>query len=246
MAKLQDADLLLVQRGSDSFKFTAKELLDQAVENTPSIDELNDVGDVDVSGAASGQVLTLVGNEWKAQDISVEGGLTFQGALDVTSEEPPVGPENGWVIINTGSGTVGANWTGVAGESVSGGEQLIYDSGSVRSAGWVIVTGGGNIGVETVTASGGIKETSGDSANPVLVIDRTTTDGWYMGAGSVAAKPSGGLKGNADELEIDRTVTDAWYVQPADLTNLTDGSADLVVNSVKANKFDISGLTALS
>ena len=246
MAKLQDADLLLVQRGATSYKFTAKELLDQAVENTPSIDELNDIGDVDVDSATPGQVLTLVGSEWKAQDVSVDGGLTFQGALDVTTEEPPNAPENGWVIINTGSGIVGSNWTGAAGETVSGGEQLIYDSGTVRAAGWVIVTGGGNIGVETIGTGAGIKETGGDAANPVLAIDRTTVDGWYMGAGSVGPKPSGGLKGDADALEIDRTVTDAWYVQPADLTNLTDGSADLDVKSIKAAKFDISGLTALS
>ena len=246
MAKLQDADLLLVQRGSESFKFTAKELLEQAVENTPAIDELDDIGDVDVSAATPGQVLTLVGSEWKAADVSVDGGLTFQGALDVTAEEPPADPQNGWVIINTGSGTVGANWTGAAGETVTGGEQLIYDSGTFKSAGWVIVTGGGNIGVETVGTGSGLKETGGDAANPVLAIDRSAVDGWYMGAGSVAAKPSGGLKGDPSELEIDRTVTDAWYVQPTDLTNLTDGSADLVVKSIKADKFDISGLTALT
>ena len=207
MAKLKDNDLLLIQRGSDSYKFTAKELLDQAVENTPSIDELDDIGDVDVSAATPGQVLTLVGSEWKAQDVSVDGGLTFQGAMDVTAEEPPADPENGWVIINTGSGTVKDEWTGAGGATVSGGEQLIYDSGTFKSAGWVIVTGGGNIGVETVGTGSGLKETGGDAANPVLAVDRTTTDGWYMGAGSVATKPSGGLKGDPDALEIDRLVT---------------------------------------
>ena len=246
MAKLQNTDLLLVQRGANSYKFTAQELLEQAAESTPTIEKLDDIGDVDVDSASSGQVLTLVGNEWKAEDISIDGGLVFKGTLDVTSEEPPAGPENGWVIINTGSGIVGNNWLGAAGETVSGGEQLIYDSGAIKSAGWEIVTGGGNIGVETVTAGGGLSETGGDAANPIIAIDRSTTDGWYMGAGSVAAKPSGGLKGDASALEIDRAVTDTWYVQPADLTNLTDGSADLVVNSVKAAKFDISGLTALS
>lgn len=246
MATLNDSDLLLVQRGADSYKFTAKELLEQAASAVPTIDKLDDIGDVDVDAAAPGQVLTLVGSEWKAADVSVEGGLTFQGALDVTTEEPPDSPENGCVIINTGSGTVGANWTGAAGETVSGGEQLIYDSGVVRAAGWVIITGGGNIGVETIATGAGITETGGDAANPVLAVDRTATDTWYMGAGSVAAKPSGGLKGDPDALEIDRTVTDSWYVQTVDLTDLTNSTAELDVKTIKALKFDLSALTALS
>lgn len=243
MANLQDGDLLLVQRGTTSYKHTAKELFDQAAAGVVVPDELGDLSNV-TDGGTSGQVLTLVGTEWQAADISLDGALAFQGVVDATTEKAPDVPHNGWVYLNNGAGTVDSSWIGIAGETVSGGEQLVYD-GTTRS-GWAIITGGGDIGVESVTANGGIKETGGDAANPVLAIDRTAVDSWYMGAGSVAAKPSGGLKGDADALEIDRTVTDSWYVQPTDLTNLTDGSADLVVKSIKASHFDLSALSALS
>jgi len=243
MATLQDGDLLLVQRGATSYKHTAKELFDQAAAGVDVPDTLGDLSDV-IAGGTSGQVLTLVGAEWQAADISLDGALAFQGVVDATTESAPDAPHNGWVYINNGAGTVEASWTGIAGESVSGGEQLVYD-GTTRS-GWAIITGGGDIGVESVTANGGLKETGGDPANPVVAIDRTAVDAWYMGADSVATKPDGGLKGDPNALEIDRTVTDSWYVQPKDLTNLTDGSADLVVNSIKANKFDLSALSALS
>ena len=56
------------------------------------------------------------------------GGFDYKGEIDATGAAP-VDPENGDLYVNTAtSGTVGAGWTGIAGDSLSGNERLIYSS----------------------------------------------------------------------------------------------------------------------
>ncbi len=62
--------------------------------------------------------------------------LKFQGAIDLTTDPAPVNPVAGDYYINTGAGQVLQSWAGIAGQSVTGSEQVIYDG---TLAEWTIV-----------------------------------------------------------------------------------------------------------
>jgi hypothetical protein len=52
---------------------------------------LDDLDDVDVAGATSGQVLTLSGSTWIARTVSGGGGGNLEDLDDVVYDEPPTG-----------------------------------------------------------------------------------------------------------------------------------------------------------
>lgn len=54
------------------------------------------------------------------------GGIVYKGTIDVTLPAPS-NPQNGDFYVNIGVGTVDASWTGMAGDTVSGGERLAYN-----------------------------------------------------------------------------------------------------------------------
>ena len=53
--------------------------------------------------------------------------IKYFGAIDLTTDAPPAQPQGGTFYINTGSGMVLPAWTGIAGDSVVGSEQCIYN-----------------------------------------------------------------------------------------------------------------------
>ena len=53
--------------------------------------------------------------------------IKYLGAIDLTVDQPPAAPEPGDFFINTGAGTVLPAWTGIAGETVTGSEQVIFN-----------------------------------------------------------------------------------------------------------------------
>ena len=53
--------------------------------------------------------------------------IKYFGAIDLTTDAPPASPQGGTFYINTGAGTVLPAWTGIAGDSVVGSEQCIFN-----------------------------------------------------------------------------------------------------------------------
>ena len=53
--------------------------------------------------------------------------IKYFGAIDLTVDKPPASPVGGTFYINTGSGSVLAEWTGIGGDAVVGSEQVVYN-----------------------------------------------------------------------------------------------------------------------
>ena len=84
--------------------------------------------------------------------------LKFLGAIDLTVDPAPANPVTGDYYINTGQGQVLASWAGIAGQTVSGSEQVIYDG---TLATWTIV--------QTPIAQQGVLEVTGQA--PIVIND---------------------------------------------------------------------------
>ena len=73
--------------------------------------------------------------QWEAIVNPIEGGVTVQGSVDVTSAEAPTDPENGWLYVQTASGVVcPSGWTGIIGNPTHVGQFVLYgaDDGNAR------------------------------------------------------------------------------------------------------------------
>ncbi|MGB0825097.1 MAG: phage tail fiber protein, partial [Synechococcus sp.] len=99
--------------------------------------------------------------------------IKYRGTIDLTVDAAPANPQNGDYFINSGSGTVVASWTGIAGDSVQGSEQAIYNSALGE---WQILqTPASQKGVLEVTGTAPIKVDNTDAQRPVVSVDAATT-----------------------------------------------------------------------
>ena len=58
---------------------------------------------------------------------SISGAaMEYMGLIDAT-QAAPANPRNGDLYVNTAAGTVDASWAGIAGESLTGNERLVWD-----------------------------------------------------------------------------------------------------------------------
>ena len=74
------------------------------------------------------QLLYLIQELTDEVEIIGESVLVYRGTIDLTTDEQPANPENGDSYINIGAGTVLSSWAGLAGDTVTGGERIIYNS----------------------------------------------------------------------------------------------------------------------
>ena len=73
--------------------------------------------------------------QWEPIVNPIEGGVTVQGSVDVTSAIAPSGVENGWLYVQTASGVVcPSGWTGIIGDPTHVGQFVLYgaDEGNAR------------------------------------------------------------------------------------------------------------------
>jgi len=99
--------------------------------------------------------------------------LKFLGAIDLTVDDAPAKPVSGDYYINTGLGQVLPSWVGIAGQSVSGSEQVIYDGTAQQ---WTIVqTPDDQQGVLTVTGNSPIVVDNTDPQRPVISSEATVS-----------------------------------------------------------------------
>lgn len=73
--------------------------------------------------------------QWEPIVNPIEGGVTVQGSIDVTTQIAPSGVENGWLYVQTASGVVcPSGWTGIIGDPTHVGQFVLYgaDEGNAR------------------------------------------------------------------------------------------------------------------
>ena len=73
--------------------------------------------------------------QWEPIVNPIEGGVTVQGSVDVTTDIAPSGVENGWLYVQTASGVVcPSGWTGIIGDPTHVGQFVLYgaDEGNAR------------------------------------------------------------------------------------------------------------------
>ena len=245
MAKLEQTDLLLVQRGQQSYKFLASDLLLQLDEVTDAPEELSDLSDVDTSGVTDGQFLQYENSsgKWKPITLDMPSALEFKGTLDATvGSSAPESPEAGDIWVNTGSGSVDASWTGASGSSVVGGEFIVYNA----DTGWQVLGRAENpIGVTTLTVQNGIKEAATSTANDkVIELDTDWLDARYAAIDHVhpnASSTQDGFMSSLDKIKLDA----ATPLAVENTLALRDGLGSIAFNKVTASIYDIDALQFL-
>ena len=245
MAVLQGTDLLLVQRGQQSYKFTASDLLAQIDTEVSAPAKLSDLTDVDTSGVTDNQFLQYdqSSGKWLPVTLDMPNALEFKGVIDATvGSSAPDSPVTGDIWVNSGSGTVDVSWTGASGSSVVGGEFIVYNT----DTGWQVLGRAENpIGVTTLTVQNGIKEAGGSTANDKIIeLDVDWLNARYSGIEhrhDNATATEDGFMSSLDKVKLDAATASAT---PNALA-LRDGLGGCSFPQLSATIFDIDALSPL-
>ena len=245
MAALQGTDLLLVQRGQQSYKFTASDLLAQIDTEVSAPAELSDLTDVDTSGVTDNQFLQYdqSSGKWLPVTLDMPNALEFKGVIDATvGSSAPDSPVTGDIWVNSGSGTVDVSWTGASGSSVVGGEFIVYNT----DTGWQVLGRAENpIGVTTLTVQNGIKEAGGSTANDKIIeLDVDWLNARYSGIEhrhDNATATEDGFMSSLDKVKLDAATASATPNAIA----LRDGLGGCSFAKLSATIFDIDALSPL-
>jgi len=118
-------------------------------------------------------------------------GLTYRGTVDVTAApagldpDPPVA---GDLYLNSGDGAADAGWAGIAGQTATAGDRVVFDGTN-----WALITSGSSdVGVETVTAANGATDpitVGGTAADVTLTVKDATV--LQKGVNNLASTPDG-------------------------------------------------------
>jgi hypothetical protein len=158
----QPTDLLLVQRGSTPHRATAEEV--KAYMLTPA------------TAAAIGAIKPGTNLSVDADGTlhaAIPGALTYRGAIDPTTTEPPAGAEAGDVYLASASGVALASWSGIASQQVAQGDLLLFD-GNNWSANAAL--GPDGAGVIRIQVAAPLSVDERDPAQPLLSVDPATTE----------------------------------------------------------------------
>lgn len=245
MAALQSTDLLLVQRGQQSYKFSASDLLAQIDTEISAPTALSDLTDVDTDGVSDNQFLQYdqSSGKWLPVTLDMPNALEFKGTVDATvGSSAPDSPVSGDIWVNTGTGSVDASWTGAAGSDVVGGEFIVYNS----DTGWQLLGRAENpIGVTTLTVQNGIKEATGSTANDkVIELDTDWLDARYSAIDHVhpnATSTTDGFMSSLDKVKLDA----ATASKTPNTLALRDGLGNCSFVKMTADIYDIDALSPL-
>ena len=245
MAALQSTDLLLVQRGQQSYKFAASDLLAQIDTEISAPTALSDLTDVDTTGVEDNQFLQFdqASGKWLPVTLDMPNALEFKGVIDATvGSSAPDSPEAGDIWVNSGAGSVDASWTGASGSSVVGGEFIVYNG----DTGWQVLGRAENpIGVTTLTVQNGIKEAAGSTANDKIIeLDQDWLNARYSGIDHVhdlASSTQNGFMSSLDKIKLDAATASAT----ANTLALRDGLGGCSFAKLTATIFDIDSLNPL-
>lgn len=161
---------------------------------TPAEGDYNfdQLGDVGLSNLQKDDYIQWNGTSWENNPPKlIETELNFMGGYDVT-KAPPANPGHGDMYINNNNGNAASGWTGIAGIYVNVGNAIGYSKNHNVNGDQVAEgTGGawfllGNIfegGLTGIGAGAGISVDSSRPTEPVVSVNRNTTDSWYADKG---------------------------------------------------------------
>ena len=167
-----DSDRAVPTLATDVFD---SDYINSLVDN-PYLHELQDV-QIDSTTLASDEFLQWNGSVWTHRPLTIETSLTFNGSIDVTADSAPAGASGGSLYVNTGDGVALGSWTGVAGDSFQSGQTVAWSDSDNRWYQMGVSTSGSILEIQ---AGQGITVDDTDAERPVVSINRTTTDTWYL------------------------------------------------------------------
>lgn len=150
----QGSDLLVVQRAAQPYRTTVEELgrvvLVPATATT-------------IGAVRPGTNLTVAADG--TLHASISGAMVFRGAIDPLVTPAPSDPSAGDVWVSQTAGEVGPGWSGLTGERVGVGDQLLWDGSR-----WIANAASDVVGVLTVEAAAPLSVDATDPHGPVLTI----------------------------------------------------------------------------
>ena len=134
------------------------------------------LADVNSAGAVRDDLLIYNGTGWEATDFAfIETKLRFQGAINATTTYP-ADVADGDLYVNNTNGTVSSSYTGIAGTPIIAGNFIGYASSKSR---WYLLGDLASSAVTNIGAGTGIDVDDSKATEPVVSIDRASTDVWY-------------------------------------------------------------------
>ena len=135
-----------------------------------SLASINDLGDVEVASPVANEVLMWNGSIWENSPNVVNSVLNFLGTVDPTTVNAPAAAATNHsdTFIVDSSGTALVSW-GLANDSVSARDLLVYDSNSGLGS-WVNIHSNSGTGVSEVRGGFGI-DISGTNSRPTVFVD---------------------------------------------------------------------------
>ena len=160
-SRTQPSDLLIVQRGATPYKATAEQLKSYML--TPATAAT-------IGAIKPGTNLSVDADGTLHAEIP--GALTYRGAIDPTSTEPPADAAVGDVYLASSGGMALESWSGIAGEEIAQGDLLLFDGSDWCANAALGPDGAGVIRIQ-VAAPLAIDES--DPAQPLLSVEPATT-----------------------------------------------------------------------
>ena len=174
--------------------------------------------------------------------IDLAGALIYKGAVDLTVDNAPLNPANGWTLYNTGAGVViqggTPGWAGIVGTTIEGGEQVIYNGAQweiapERPDGVVVVNGTAPITVDSTDPQRpviGLPDATGATSGAMSAADKAKLDGIAPGAGTgtvTSIATSGAITGGTITTTGTITAREASVSQTGvvQLNNATDSTS---------------------
>lgn len=161
VSRTQPTDLLIVQRGATPYKATAEQLKSYML--TPATA-------VAIGAIKPGTNLSVDADG--TLHAAIPGALTYRGAIDPTSDEPPAAAAVGDVYLASSGGTALESWSGIAGAEIAQGDLLLFD-GSSWSANAAL--GPDGAGVIRIQVAAPLAVDESDPAQPLLSVEPATT-----------------------------------------------------------------------
>ena len=113
-------------------------VLDNDVGYLTGVDNLNDIGDVNVPNPGLNYVLTWNGSAWVAKLAGAPDSFLYRGQVDVSVDHPEPDPKEGWTYIHNGpdSATPLPSWVGIESDLADTNDLVVY-----AATGWTLVKG---------------------------------------------------------------------------------------------------------
>jgi hypothetical protein len=200
--------------------------------------KMSQLTDVKMTNVARDDVLIWNGSAWEASDVyDIVSPLTYAGILDVTQPAPTA--NNGDVFVNDQEGEAHPSFKGIAGVLILEGKFVIYDAPTDE---WNSPGNSADGGVNIVKAGSGIEVDSIKPSEPVVSIDRTETDTWYLASDAETSKwetVTGGIAYNNGNVGFGETNP----TRNIDVRDATNASMALKVTGSSQFSFINDGTT---